>query len=91
MTLMMIWNGYRYGKAYTARRLCNQQKDSDTDEGRIPPAPGHSHSLQNVEGWGTEHPIRTVQATEQRKEKGSLQKKDAKKKKQRMTMGRVHL
>ena len=90
MKKVKAWTGYRYGKKNTNRRLRNQQEDSQTNERRIPTETGYSHSLQNVQRWGTEHPHRTVQETEQRKEKRSLQKKDVKKKKP-MTMGRVHL
>ena len=83
-------NGYRHGQKNRHRRLCNQQEDSEVNEGRIPTETGHSHSLQNVQRWGTEHPIRTEQKVQSTEKKGSLQKKNVKKKKP-MTMGRVHL
>lgn len=90
MKILKTWTGYRYGEKNTNRRLCNQSENSQTYEGRIPTETGHSHSLQNVEGWGTEHPHRTVQEGQQNEKKGSLQKKNVKKKKP-MTMGRIHL
>ena len=90
MKTLMKWTGYNNGKKNSNRRLCNQQEDSQAHEGRIPTETGHSHSLQNVQGWGTEHPIRTEQKVQSTEKKGSLQKKDGKKKKP-ITMGRVHL
>ncbi len=90
MKTLMKWTGYKHGKKNSDRRLCHQSENSPTDEGRLSTETGHSHSLQNVQGWGTEHPIRTEQKVQSTEKKGSLQKKNVKKKKP-ITMGRVHL
>ena len=91
MTVMKIWNGYRYGKENRNRELGHFQEDCNTNERRLPPAASHSHSLQDVEGWGTEHPQGIRQESQTTEEKGRLQKKNVKKKKRHITMGRVHL
>lgn len=91
MTVMKIWNGYRYAKENRHRELGHFQEDCNTDERRISPAPSYCHSLQDVEGWGTEHPQGIRQESQATEEKGRLQKKNVEKKKRPIRMGRVHL
>lgn len=92
MNQVKTGNGYRYGQV-RHRKLEYIQEDSTTNEGRIPAKTVYSHCLQDVEGWGIEHPQGIRQESKTGRKKESLQKKDVKKKKHTEVnhMGRLHL
>ena len=85
-------NGYKYGQVRN-RKLDYIQEDSATYARRIPTKTKHSHSLQDVEGWGIENPQGIRQESKTGRKKESIQKKDVKKKKHTEVnhMGRLHL